>query len=214
MKKISDIYAEYKSMRFICEHMLRVAGVAMLICDAIDIPLDKNKIISACLLHDMGNLIKADLNYFPEALEPEGLLYWQQVKADYIAKYGTDDHEGNTKIIEELGLHDILHLVNSFGFVKYKDNLGTDDYAKKICFYADQRVTPHGVVSVRERMSESRERYVGRKHDLIELGDSVVEDAVIQIEEQIFSHCKIKPEDINDATVAPIVSKLKDFVIK
>ena len=34
-----------------------------------------------------------------------------------------------------------------------------------------------------------------------------------EIEKQIFSKCKIKPEDINDQTVAPIISKLRDFVI-
>ena len=34
------------------------------------------------------------------------------------------------------------------------------------------------------------------------------------IEEQIFAKCKIKPENINDETVKPIIEKLKDFVVK
>ena len=39
------------------------------------------------------------------------------------------------------------------------------------------------------------------------------EKAARQIEKQIFSKCKIKPEDINNETVAPIISELKNFVI-
>ena len=33
------------------------------------------------------------------------------------------------------------------------------------------------------------------------------------MEKQIFSKCKIKPEDINNETVASIILSLKDFVI-
>ena len=35
-----------------------------------------------------------------------------------------------------------------------------------------------------------------------------------QIEKQIFSKCKIKPEDITDETVKPVIEELKNFVIK
>ena len=35
-----------------------------------------------------------------------------------------------------------------------------------------------------------------------------------EMEKQIFSKCKIKPEDITDETIAPIIEELKNFVIK
>jgi hypothetical protein len=34
-----------------------------------------------------------------------------------------------------------------------------------------------------------------------------------EIEKQIFAKCKIKPEDITDASVAPIIEELRNFVI-
>ena len=75
------------------EHMLRVAAVASLVCDNFNEPLPKDDIITACLLHDMGNIIKSDLQYFPEFIKPEGLDYWQKVKDEYIEKYSRDEHK-------------------------------------------------------------------------------------------------------------------------
>ena len=54
----------------------------------------------------MGNIIKSDLTVFPEFREPEGLDYWQNVKDDYVKKYGTDHHAANAIIAREIGLVD------------------------------------------------------------------------------------------------------------
>ena len=80
-KNISEIYEEYKIMPNLREHMLRVAGAASLICDNFTEPLNKEEIISACLLHDMGNIIKFKLDYFPEFNKPEKAEYWQNVQS-------------------------------------------------------------------------------------------------------------------------------------
>jgi len=84
----------------------------------------------------------------------------------------------------------------------------------KITHYADGRADPYGIVSFDERMAEAKVRYKDRdnlfplknRETLIECGKD--------IEKQIFAKCKIKPEDINNETVAPVISKLKDFVVK
>ena len=88
--KIQKIYDDYKIMPQLQLHQLRVAGVASIIVDNFQEKLDKDAIVSAALLHDMGNIIKFNLNFFPDALEPEGLDHWQSVKDEFILKYGPD----------------------------------------------------------------------------------------------------------------------------
>jgi len=194
--------------------MLRVAGVASLICDDIDLPVEKDNIVTACLLHDMGNIIKSDLEYFPEFCEPEGLEYWLKVKEEFVSKYGNNEDVATDKIIRELGLEKILGIWEAFGFLKVFSNRDNSDFNKKICYYSDLRVSPAGVVSMPERVKEGRIRYTELGLDFMEIDREKKDKALAEIEQQIFSHCKIKPEDINDISVAPIISKLKDFVIK
>jgi len=86
MKSPKEIYREYRLMPSLSLHQLRVAAVAKLICDSFKERIDTNNVVLACLYHDMGNIIKFDLNYFPEFTKPEGLEYWQKIKEDYIKK--------------------------------------------------------------------------------------------------------------------------------
>lgn len=215
-KKISEIYTEYKIMKSLQEHMLRVAAVAYLICDNFSEPLNKEEIITACLLHDMGNIIKSKLEYFPEFLRPEGLEYWQGVQNEYINKYGQDEHEATVQIMKELSAPtSYIKLVEQIGFPLLCTNAIINNFSNKIVTYADMRVDPHGVVSYDERINEAKVRYEGREQLLP--GGEAREKLIAcgkDIEKQIFAKCKIKPEDINNDTIAPIISKLRDFVIK
>jgi hypothetical protein len=104
MRKIKDIYEEYKIMPNLQMHQLRVAGVVSQLCDSLNLEVTKETLIITCLLHDMGNIIKSRLDYFPEFIKPEGLGYWQNVKDEFIQKYGEDEHEATVQIIKELGL--------------------------------------------------------------------------------------------------------------
>lgn len=213
MKTISEIYKEYKIMPTLQEHMLRVAGVASLICDNFDEPLNKEEIISACLLHDMGNIIKFDLTYFPEFVKPEGLEYWQKIKKEYIEKYGIDEHLASEKIVEEFEVSDrILELIQAISILGAMNSVSSNDFGKKIVEYCDDRVTPFGVVSMEQRLIDLGKRYT--HHDGFNQKREVFENTLRQIEKQIFAKCKIKPEDINDDTVKSLILKLKDFVIK
>jgi putative nucleotidyltransferase with HDIG domain len=67
------------------QHTLRVAIVAVKICDSLP-NADKEIVVIACLFHDMGNIIKSGLPYFPEFIQPEGSAYWEKVKQEYIQK--------------------------------------------------------------------------------------------------------------------------------
>jgi len=211
-KTISEIYTEYKIMPSLQMHMLRVAAVAYIVCDNIEESVDKNKIVTASLLHDMGNIIKSKFEYMPEFFEPEGRAYWQKVKDGFIKKYGNDEEKANEKIARELGMsEDIISLLTQDKFSLLCEHINFSDLNVKIMHYADVRVSPYGIVSFDERMEEAEKRYPveaksPEREGLIACG--------YEMEKQIFSKCKIKPEDINDKMAEPIISKLRNFVIK
>lgn len=214
MRKITDIYEEYKIISNLQMHQLRVAAVAKQICESLNIKIDKESVIIACLLHDMGNIIKFNLDYFPEFLEPEGLLYWQGIQKEYFNKYGHDEHIATLDIIKELGMTEKINtLVDSIGFGRSCIVSKTSDLEKKICTYADFRVSPKNVVSIRDRLIEGKKRYAGRDVDVTAHDRSLREECMNIIEKQIFSHTNIKPEDINDESIAKIIEELKDFEI-
>jgi hypothetical protein len=80
--------------------------------------------------------------------------------------------------------------------------------------YADARVGPHGILPFDERMEDARKRYSSHASSLQNDVRKKFVDCGREIEGQIFAHCKIKPEDITDEAVAPIIEELKNFVIK
>ncbi|TSC78066.1 MAG: isoleucyl-tRNA synthetase [Parcubacteria group bacterium Gr01-1014_24] len=210
---IETIYKKYKIIPSLQEHMLRVAAVASLICDNFNESLNKEEIITACLLHDMGNILKFKLDSFPEFLKPEGLSYWQKVKDGYVNKYGNDEYSASLKIAQELQVSDeVLELIKAISFLGAPGNALGIDYGKKIVEYCDDRVIPFGVVSLEQRFLDLRKRYEHRGGNTPER--IAFENAVRQMEKQIFSKCKIRPEDINDKTVAPVIEQLKNFVIQ
>ena len=211
---IERIYKKYKIMPSLQAHMLRVAAVASLICDNFSEPLPKEEIITACLLHDMGNIIKSNFEFLPQFLEPEGPEYWQKVKDDYIKKYGRNDIEATLKIIKELGLSEkIFRFTDQVRFSLLCNHRDGKDWDIKIIHYSDGRADPYGIVSYDERMKEAKKRYENKENSIKEDEWQKLVACGQEIEKQIFSKCKIKPEDINDQTVAPIISMLRDFVI-
>ena len=212
-KKISEIYDEYKIMLNLQEHMFRVAAVASLICDNFSETLPKDDIITACLLHDMGNIIKFKLDYFPEFNKPEGIEYWQKVQDEYIKKYGTNEYVTNTEIAREIGASGrVVELINAISFLGAPANVLSGDFSKNVVSYSDERVNPFGVVSLEQRFMDLRKRYAHHAGNTPKR--EAFENALRQIEKQIFTKCKIKPEGINDEIIKPIILKLKDFVIK
>jgi hypothetical protein len=212
---IEMIYKKYKILPIMQEHMIRVAAVAYLICDSMDVPVHKENIITALLFHDMGNIIKVDFVNLLEVFEPEGIEYWKKIKDEYITKYGKSEHTATLKIIEELNLNkEVLSIVDWVDFPNMCKNLNSGNINSKIAQYSDMRAGPYGVLSYDERMAEAGKRYKDRKDNIF---NSEERDKLVacgkEIEKQIFAKCKIKPEDINDETIVPIIAKLKNFVI-
>jgi 5'-deoxynucleotidase YfbR-like HD superfamily hydrolase len=213
---IQKIYTTYSIMPSLRTHMYRVAGVAYMICDHISEQVEKNNIITACLLHDMGNIIKFNLPLFPTFLKPEGIAYWQKIKDDYIQKYGNDEHHATLQIARELNVSQrIIELIDNISFLHEKENYESKDFSQKIVAYADMRVEPFGVTSLKKRLADGRTRFNINKPGQGADADIFDEMAryLEKIEEQIFEKCDIQAVDITQKRIQPLMKELKEFEI-
>jgi hypothetical protein len=201
-------------MPILQKHQLRVAAVAKIVCDSCSEETDDYEIITACLLHDMGNIIKFDLSFFPEFLEPEGEQYWRAVRTDFLKKYGDNEHEATVMIAKEIGVSErVIVLINAIGFSQIPKAYESNDLSVKIAAYADSRVTPHGVTDLEGRLREGRERY--KNHFKKKPKEDSFYEEMIEIfkkvESQIFENVPIYPEDINDSSVNTELEGLENW---
>lgn len=215
---IDEIYSKYKILPSLALHQKRVAAVAWQICDSLTTQIDSESVVKACLIHDMGNIIKFDLTLYPELLEPQGLEYWQKVKAEFIEKYGNDEHIATFIIVDELKVDKrVEEIVKSIGFSKGPQNLKIDDYAKKIACYSDHRVSPFGVLPLKERISDGQKRFIKNKkqmnnHDKNKLEKfKELKDAMFALEEQIFTVSKIDASSVTNDTIVSYLQKIENF---
>lgn len=214
MKTPGEIYAAYKIMPFLQLHQLRVAAVAKTILAHIDAKLDERNVLLACLFHDMGNIIKSDLALFPDAVEPEGLAYWEKVKADFLRRYGTSAHHGTIAICHELHLPlQSVQYIDQVGFSRLEATRDSHSIEQKIVQYADTRVAPRGIASQTERLEDARIRYEKRPGAVEGDRERFAQLVAVasEIEQQIFSKARIRPEEITDASVAPFMATLREF---
>lgn len=207
---ITDIYQKYRINKGLQEHMIRVGAVAKLICDNATVELPTEHIVEGCLVHDMGNLIKAKLDAFPELFEPEGTDYWQKVQQELREQYGDDVHGATIDMVKDMGLRDESY--------KYFIAIGSEatervhasgELGEKVANYSDMRVGVLGIVSLQERIDDFRQRYahrdmVGFVNDDIDVRQACLAD----METDIFTHSKLKPEDITDASTLAIQAEL------
>lgn len=208
------IYKKYKIYPRLQEHMLRVAAVATLICDNLNESVEKEEIVLAALFHDMGNIIKArNVNYFGD-FDAEEEKYWERVKREFIEKYGKDEHHATVEIMKEIGLSDrVVSLADQNRFSLICKHKESNDWEEKILHYADGRVSPYGVVSYAERMGEADGRYKPKTEEEEKRTRELV-NCGLEIEKQIFEKCSIKPEDITEESVRPLVQELRSFVVQ
>lgn len=212
---IEKVYEKYRLMPNLKDHMYKVTAVASILCDHFPGMIDRKSVLHTCLLHDMGNIVKFNLDTFPEFVKEKGKDYWQKVKDECIEKYGSsDDHKVTLKIAEEIGASlRTLELLNSDTFKNATKVLKSDEMEKKICLYADMRVSPTEIVTLDKRIENLNERY---KNTYNGFNGDDKEDNIIamkKIEEEIFKNIDISPEFINERNILNILSHLKNINI-
>lgn len=207
-----EIYAHYRIMPNLQLHQLRVAAVARMIGTLRNAEIDL--LVRAGLLHDMGNILKADLSLFPtEFYGDRDRTYWEAVKESF-GTYGRNEHEATLSIVRELNQPErVIGLIEGMGFSKAKDILETGSLELRILEYADQRVSPYGVTSMRERLEEGRARYM-RVHAPVLNNDAVFEtsfQACVDLEKLLFRDLALSPSDINEESIQPAIQELRGY---
>ena len=207
---IIEIYNKYHLPENLQMHMLRVASCSNLIMDNWnETIINREAIIRASLLHDMGNMAKISDN----EIEDEK---FRKIRKEYIDKYGRDSHKINLVIATEEGLKDYeVDIKYRKSSKRSEETLNSERYDVKILLYADQRVAPYGVTSLRERLEEVKKRYkniVSSVWSNEEKANHLI-DCSLGIEKQIMEHCSISPEAINDESIKKYMEKLKEYNI-
>lgn len=207
---IIEIYKKYHLPENLQMHMLRVAACSNLIIDNLNgLIIDKKAITRAGLLHDMGNMAKISDN---EIDDDE----FKKIRKEYIDKYGRNSHKINLIIAKEEGLNDYeIEIIDKKSSKRGEETLNSERYDVKILLYADQRVAPDGVTSLKERLEEVKKRYKNITSSVWsneEKANHLIECS-LGIEKQIMEHCNINPEDINDNSIKKYIEKLKEYEI-
>lgn len=213
---VSAIYRAYRVPPNLQRHLLRVSALGKLICENwAGPPVNVARVVAALLLHDIGNIVKADYDRFPELFpeEMKNLGYWKAVQESTRTRFGDDDLTASMAISREIGVsEDILSLIERKQFVNNLATAAGSDYEVKIAAYADQRVGPHGVLSIEERLSEARRRYKGHPNASVNRNDFAdLVKAAYSIETQIDSYSTIALGDINDEALQVSIEALKEF---
>lgn len=219
MRTVLEIYDAYHIPPWLQEHQLRVAAVGKMVSDRIA-GVDVASVIAACLLHDMGNILKFDLR--PEAvlasMMPEGQRdHWLSVQKEFQEKYGTNEHHATDVIVREIGVSEVVRgLIHGMGFGKSAEVLHGGNIELCTVEYADQRVGPHGVLSLEERIADGNRRYAGKYGQTSpEEGDRYSEniEALKKIERELMRRANLEAEAITDQAILSIVEELRTFTV-
>jgi len=208
---ISAIYEKFHIPPILQSHMLRSAGLGWLISKEFDGNLTNiNDIVATLLIHDLGNIAKIDFDSkFNRKLYGDNIGYWMKTKDMIVSTYGKNDHQATLIMAKELGVSDrVYFLLENITFEKTDFILELDDWDLKICAYADYRVAPFGIVSLKERIDDIKRRYKGKDtNPFNEPRTELLTKYTFEIEKEIFAQLSISPSDINNESVEQHIKK-------
>ena len=212
--KISEIYKNFKIPPNLQEHMFRVYSIVCFIekhwkGEKVDWKLVKK----IALLHDMGNIIKFNLDNHPEFLGTEAprIDYWKKVQKEIIQKYGLDEEAATRKMLEEIEIDEkSIQIIEDKAFGNSVAIKNSNDWHLKLLYYADLRTLPFGVGTLEERLSDVSARmpkYTSRPdfEDLV--------SACRETEQQIQTNLDLYVSEITAISAGFDKSTLSDFEV-
>ena len=160
-RTIQDIYNHFQIPPGLQKHMYIVTMIGKYICDSWQGPsINKQAIVTALLLHDLGNLIKIDLSENAVILDPT--LHdssWRGIQQKLIKKYGTSAHKATLKMAKEIITDSpTLKLIDAMDATNL-EKISQESWEHQICEYADMRVIPNGISSLDKRLTDIHDRY-------------------------------------------------------
>lgn len=219
--KAKEIYQKYTVPSNLQEHHYRVAAVALFILNnwkSDDVP-DKKLIITELLLHDVGNLIKCDLDHQFHLLgesEAGREEYWREKRSEFIKKWGEDENTATQKIMRDVGVsQEVISLFNRCGSQRVEENTKRGDWAANICTYSDLRVAPTGVVSVNERWDDALSRYKDRRDHPLSRAEEIElrRKFTLLLEEQIQEKVSHPLAEITDRSITSYIEEARAFEV-
>jgi len=207
IRQIHSIYERYAIPTNVQRHMFCVAGVAKQICENCNEKIDFTDLIATCLIHDLGNIIKMNFTNNDKIIlldkeDIQKLDYFKKKQEEFWKKYGKNDNLANELIAKELGVNDeIIYLLENKAIEHKPIDFWKDDLPLIILAYADCRVSPHGVVSMQERIDEYTQRNEFYKDKEKMENTKKFEEFSKLMESELFSKLKIKPQDINQESI-------------
>lgn len=216
ISQISFIYKKYSVPKNIQMHLFRTASVAEYILDALPNKRDKESIITALLLHDIGNIVKMSLGEkgitFLAKEDKTRVPELQKIKDEFIAKYGSDDILVSLAIAKEIGVSErVLFLLKYKSFKDACFISTSNDLELSICGYSDWRVGPFGVLSLDARIQEVKHRYKDKKlYQNVNSSDKKITSWLTcakLVEKNIFALTKVTPLYVTDASIEKYLGK-------
>jgi 5'-deoxynucleotidase YfbR-like HD superfamily hydrolase len=206
--KIAEIYKKFGIPPNLQEHMILVARICLFLSKVskgleIDTPL----LIKAALLHDLGNVVKFDLDKYPKYLgkEQKNLFHWKEVQKKMIRKYGNDDHTVTISILKELNIEErVSNIISKKSFQNAAYIKNSDDWELKILLYSDLRAGPLGIMLLKDRLEEVMQRLDKYKEK------PQLADAAYQIEGQIEKYMSV-PLDKLTYNILPHTAEVLRF---
>ncbi len=198
---VGDVYKRFGVPPNLSEHMLRVAGVVDFIHrNWTGEEIDWNLLTKIALLHDLGNVVKFTWdNYEKFGLSQSEAKSLQQLQQTLIQKYGEDDHEATKKMLEELGVEQIVSqtiLDKSFG--NSIKTARSNNWYPKILLYSDLRVMPNNISTLDERIQDIHDRYP-KYRNRVDFSELV--RANYEIEKEIQEHVSVSLREITQNTI-------------
>ena len=219
MRTVREIYEKYQVPPWLQLHQVRVAAVGKMVCDALQEDINTDLVVRACLVHDIGAIVKFDFTYqthetLQNLCQPEDIPHWIEVQVRMREKYGMKEYTATEAIIRELGLERVRLIFEQMGISHMARVLETGDREAQVAQYGDMRVGPYGVVLIQERVADVTKRYAEhwKRKGEGEHSRGYPREAD-ELEKAIFRNARIHPDDINDASAAPVIEKLWDYVV-
>jgi len=216
--KIAEIYKQYQIPKNLQEHMFRVASVAKIVLSKIEQDVDSDLIIQACLVHDLGNIVKFALDNDDIVRDPEDISSLKELQKKFIDRYGEDDHVATKKVLDEIG---VVERVKDLALVLGSKSEGLHVVAQgknleaKIFIYCDARVSPYDIVSVEERLRDLKSRYmqIDRLYHLSEGEFRFIEKYTLDITEQVEDLLGNYVQDISNLNDSDLDTVLTEYNI-
>ena len=201
---VNKIYQKYNIPPNLQKHMLRVAALSRILIDNWNgNEIDKKSVVLACLFHDMANIIKFKFDkplLFDE--EQNNIDFWNNIRKQYVSKYGENVHKATLTICQEIGLNKkVLDLINNLDWDNTIKVLENKDNGSAVCIYCDMRIGPHGILSLKDRIDNLQTR--NKNHDM-----TFIRYAAVLLEKTLQKYLLTDIESITDLQLNKRIKEL------